>query len=377
MGEPLILKVRNALAEVINPATGRNIVSDGAVQGLNADENGKVSFTLQVDPTTQKDASTLLNHAKKATEAVAGVSAVSAVATAHAERKPAQKPSPQPRAGGHDNPLGLNKRPRIEEAAETLTGVKHVIAVASGKGGVGKSTVAANLAVAVAAQGLKVGLMDADIYGPSLPILFGLSGRPETKDGKIVPPTAFGVTAMSIGLMVSEAQSLAWRGPMVMGAVRQLMSDVNWGELDVLLIDTPPGTGDAHISLIQSKRLSGAVIVSTPQEMALADVRRGVQLFRKTDTPVIGVIENMAWLESPSGDRQYLFGKGGAEKAAQELDAPFLGAIPLYPELQQASDAGTPLTAGDHPATEKFQELASKVMSFIAQASSPALSGRE
>lgn len=370
MSEPLLIRVRNALTGVTNPATGRNVVAEGAVQGLSVEENGKVRFTLQVDPSAQEEASSLLNTAKKAVEAVSGVNAVSAVATAHAEQGASPKPAPPsaPKRGGHDNPLGLNKKPRIEEAAQTLTGVKHVIAVASGKGGVGKSTLAANLAVAMAAQGLKVGLMDADIYGPSLPILFGLSGRPETQDGKIVPPEAFGVRAMSMGLMVSEDQSLAWRGPMVMGAVRQLMSDVDWGELDVLLIDTPPGTGDAHISLIQTKRLSGAVIVSTPQEMALADVRRGVQLFRKTDTPVIGIVENMAWLETPSGEKQYLFGKGGAEKAAEELGAPFLGAIPLYPEVQQASDAGTPLAAGDHPATAAFQKLAEKVSAFIAQA---------
>ena len=372
MSEPLLIRVRNALAGVLNPASGRNIVAEGAVQGLSADKNGKVSFALQVDPAAQENAATLLNAAKKSVEAVAGVSAVSAVATAHAERGAGPKPPPAapktatPNAGGHDNPLGLKKRPRIEEAAETLTGVKHVIAVASGKGGVGKSTVSANLAVALAAQGAKVGLMDADIYGPSLPILFGLKGRPESRDGKIKPPEAHGVRAMSIGLMVSEAQSLAWRGPMVMGAVRQLMSDVDWGELDILLIDTPPGTGDAHISLIQSKRLSGAVIVSTPQEMALADVRRGVQLFRKTETPVIGVVENMAWFELPSGEKQYLFGQGGAEKAARELDAPFLGAIPLYPELQQASDAGAPLPArDDHPAAAKFRQLADKVRAFI------------
>lgn len=377
MSEPLLIRVRNALAGVLNPASGRNIVAEGSVQGLSADKNGKVRFALQVDPAAQENAANLLNAAKKSVEAVTGVSAVSAVATAHAERSASPKPAPAvsktagpktaaPKTGGHDNPLGLKKRPRIEEAAETLTGVKHVIAVASGKGGVGKSTVSANLAVALAAQGAKVGLMDADIYGPSLPILFGLKGRPESRDGKITPPEAHGVRAMSIGLMVSEAQSLAWRGPMVMGAVRQLMSDVDWGKLDILLIDTPPGTGDAHISLIQSKRLSGAVIVSTPQEMALADVRRGVQLFRKTETPVIGVIENMAWFELPSGEKQYLFGQGGAEKAARELDAPFLGAIPLYPELQQASDAGTPLAASpDHPAATQFRQLAENVLAFI------------
>jgi len=366
LSEPLVIRVRNALAGVVNPASGRNIVAEGAVQGLSAEPGGKVRFALQIDPSAQDEAARLLDAARKAAGAVSGVSSVSAVATAHAARGAAATPAPSRPAGGHDNPLGLKKRPRIEAAAETLSGVRHVVAVASGKGGVGKSTLAANLAVALAAAGRRVGLMDADIYGPSLPILFGLKDKPAMRDGKIVPPEAHGVRAMSMGLMVSEAQSLAWRGPMVMGAVRQLMSDVDWGELDILLVDTPPGTGDAHISLIQSKRLSGALIVSTPQEMALADVRRGVQLFRKTDTPVIGVVENMAWFELPSGERQYLFGRGGAEKAAAALEAPFLGAIPLYPELQQASDAGAPLAARrDHPAAAHFRQLAEKVLDFV------------
>ena len=391
MSEPLVLRVRAALSDVVNPASGRNIVAEGAVHGLSADARGAVRFTLQVDAAAQENAAALLDAAKKAASGVGGVSTVSAVATAHSPvssptssqvsspvssqaRAGAAPPASGPPArsaaskppGGHDNPLGLKKRPRIEEAAQTLAGVQHVIAVASGKGGVGKSTLAANLAVALARTGRRVGLMDADIYGPSLPILFGLSEKPAMREGKIVPPEAYGVRAMSMGLMVGEAQSLAWRGPMVMGAVRQLMSDVDWGALDILLIDTPPGTGDAHLSLIQSKRLSGAVIVSTPQEMALADVRRGVQLFRKTETPVIGVVENMAWLELASGERQYLFGRGGAQKAAAALEAPFLGAIPLHPELQQASDAGTPLAAReDHPAAADFRRIADAVLRFV------------
>ncbi|MEZ5893388.1 MAG: Mrp/NBP35 family ATP-binding protein [Parvularculaceae bacterium] len=252
----------------------------------------------------------------------------------------------------------------MEEAGETLAGVKAVIAVASGKGGVGKSTIAANLAVALARKGLKVGLLDADIYGPSLPTLFGVSQKPTMQDGKIVPLEAYGVRLMSIGLMIDPEQAVAWRGPMVMGAVRQLMGDVDWGDLDILLIDTPPGTGDTHLSLIQSKKLSGAVIVSTPQEMALADMRRGVHLFRQTNTPLVGVIENMAWLELPSGARQYLFGEGGAEAAAKTLGAPFLGAVPLYPDLREASDAGYPLAARDHPAAAVFADLAAKIAAF-------------
>ena len=349
--DPLIMRVRAALAAVKNPATGRSIIADGLVQGLSASPAGVVRFTLE------SSSPDLSRAATKAAEAVEGAERVVVVSTAH---KGAQEA-----AGGHSNPMGLQKKQRIEDAGDALSGVRNIIAVASGKGGVGKSTVAANLAVALARRGLKVGLMDADIYGPSLPILFGLTKRPETRDGKLIPAEAFGVRAMSIGLLVEPERALAWRGPMVMGAVRQLMSDVDWGTLDVLIIDTPPGTGDAHLTLAQSKKLTGAVIVSTPQELALADVRRGIELFRKVETPILGVVENMAWLDGANGARTYLFGEGGAERAAKELGAPFLGALPIYPDLREASDAGTPIVASapDSPAAKAFTSLAERVAS--------------
>lgn len=362
MPEPLAIRVRNALAAVENPATGRSVVAEGLIQGLTTDYDGVVRFTLELPGfVSSAAADALLKKAKDAAGAVDGVSKVSAVATAHSAKPAAPRP-----AGGHDNPLGVAKKRQIEEAADTLSGVKRIIAVASGKGGVGKSTVAANLAVALAAQGLKIGLLDADIYGPSAPTLFGVRTKAVVKDGRIIPAHAHGVTVMSIGMIVDPDQALAWRGPMVMGALGQLMRDVDWGELDVMIVDTPPGTGDAHLSLIQSKRLDGAVIVSTPQEMALADVRRGVTLFRKTDIPIVGVIENMAWLETGDGARQYLFGEGGAQRAAEDLGAPFLGAIPLYPALRTASDEGAPLAASDHPAADVFRALADKIAAFIA-----------
>ena len=356
MSEPLIIRVRNALCAVAFPETGRNIVAEGAVEGLDVADDGLVRFALNCGELDRQAAERILQEARAAAEAVDGVSSVSAVATAHGRARPA--PS------GHDNPFGLKTKPRIEKAAEALAGVRDVIAVVSGKGGVGKSTITANLAVALAASGLKVGLMDADVYGPSLPTLFGVSDKPSMNDGKIEPLSVHGVRAMSIGLLVDAEQALAWRGPMVMGAVRQLMNDVNWGDLDVLLIDTPPGTGDAHLSLIQSKRLTGAIIVSTPQEMALADVRRGANLLRKTDARILGVIENMAWLETDAG-RQFIFGQGGAEKAAADLDAPFLGTIPLYPELRIASDNGTPIALEKGPAAEEFRRLAELVRKSI------------
>ena len=359
MTDSLLLSVRSALQKVVNPATGGNIIADGVVKDLAVDEGGAARFTLEFTSGGRNEIEATLEAAKKAARTVDGVSAVSAVATAHAA-KPAA-----PQMGGHDNPLGLRKKPQIEAAAETLSQVKTIIAIASGKGGVGKSTISANLAVALARSGLKTGLLDADIYGPSAPTLFGLKGKAAVRDGKVLPFDAHGVRVMSIGSIVDPGQALAWRGPMVMGALGQLMRDVDWGELDVMLVDTPPGTGDAHLSLIQSKRLAGAVIVSTPQEMALADMRRGVELFRKTDIPIIGVIENMAWLEGPGGVKQYIFGEGGAEKAAHEMGAAFLGAIPLFPDLRMASDAGEPIAAKDHPATDVFLGLAEKIVEAI------------
>ncbi|MCB2113329.1 MAG: Mrp/NBP35 family ATP-binding protein [Parvularculaceae bacterium] len=328
----LLMKARAALKAVEAP--GGDIVSCGAIEGLSATTGGVVRFTLNADK-AGANAQALLERARAAVEAVEGVSRVAAVATAHrAQTAP---------AGGHANPFALDKKPRIEKAAQELAGVKNVIAVASGKGGVGKSTIAANLAVALGALGYRVGLLDADIYGPSLPTLFALSGKPDIVEGKIRPVEKFGVKSMSIGLLVDAERALAWRGPMVMGAIRQLIGDVEWGALDYLIVDTPPGTGDAHLTLAQSKRLTGAIIVSTPQEMALADVRRGVELFRKTNVPILGVVENMAWLETAPGEKTHLFGKGGAQAAARDLGAPFLGALPIEPDLRIACDEGVPI----------------------------------
>jgi len=347
----LLMKVRAALKAVPAPKGG-DIVASGAIEGLTAGADGVVRFTLNTDR-SGGDAG-LLDAARAAAAATPGVSRVSAVATAH--RAPPAPPS-------HDNPLRLARQSRIEAAADSLAGVRNVIAVASGKGGVGKSTLAANLAIAFARAGMKTGLLDADIYGPSLPTLFGLRDKPAMRDGKIQPIEKFGVTAMSIGLLVDAQKALAWRGPMVMGAVRQLIGDVDWGALDVLVIDTPPGTGDAHLTLAQSKRLTGAVVVSTPQEMALADMRRGAELFRSVGVPIIGVIENMAYFEDGAGGRHFLFGEGGAEKAAHEIGAPFLGALPIFPELRLASDEGEPLAQRSpaSAAVRAFDDLATKI----------------
>ena len=230
---------------------------------------------------------------------------------------------------------------------QVLAGVRHVVAVASGKGGVGKSTTSVNLALGLRALGLKVGIMDADIHGPSLPTLLALHGRPRVgRDRRLLPMQAHGLAAMSMGLMVDAETAMIWRGPMVMSAITQMLGEVDWGELDVLIIDMPPGTGDAQLAIAQGTDLSGAVIVSTPQDLALIDARRGVAMFRKVDVPILGVIENMAYFVCPDcGSNHALFGQGGAEAEAGRMGVPYLGAVPLTMELRAASDAGQPVVA--------------------------------
>jgi ATP-binding protein involved in chromosome partitioning len=226
---------------------------------------------------------------------------------------------------------------------QPLAGVKHIIAVASGKGGVGKSTVSTNLAVALADMGYLVGLMDADIYGPSLPLMMQVKGRPVAgPDKKILPLMAYGCKCMSIGFMVDDTEPIIWRGPMVMGVVRQFLQDVSWAPIDYLIVDLPPGTGDTQLTMIQNVPISASIIVTTPQEVALLDARRGVEMFRKLDVPVMGVIENMSFMDVPGGQRMYPFGKGGGQKLADELKVPLLGQIPLDPAIAQGGDTGAP-----------------------------------
>ena len=351
--------LRAALSSVIDPRTGKDVLTTNFVTSAafsDGDGGAKVTITVELPGGPSPLNDKLQAEIKSQTEAVDGITKAIVVATAHKA-----KVTPDSPRGGHANPLGVEGSKVSENIVMPF--VRRIVAVASGKGGVGKSTVAANLAVAFAQAGYRVGLMDADIYGPSLPVLFGLKQKAAFADGQIQPTVAFGVKLMSIGLLIPEEKAIAWRGPMVMGAVQQLFTEVNWGELDILLIDTPPGTGDAHLTLLQKTQLSGAVIVSTPQEMALADVRRGAALFRQMDTPVLGLIENMAYLDQPDGERLPLFGEGGARKAAEELDVPFLGEVPLIPLLRAASDSGTPLGAydPDNPNAEIFRDLARKV----------------
>jgi len=350
--------VLKALSRVTDPATGRNVVDAGMVQGLVL-RDGNVGFAIEVPPARGRSAEPLRQACEDAVAHVPGVLSVSAVLTAHQEAR-AQPPAPH---GGH-----VPQRMGIP-------GVQSVIAVASGKGGVGKSTVAVNLALALSQLGLKIGLLDADIYGPSVPRLLGINQKPVSDGQKLQPIEKFGLKAMSIGFLVGEESPLVWRGPMVQSALTQMMNDVAWAPLDLLVLDMPPGTGDAQLTIAQRVPLKGAVIVSTPQDIALIDARKGLQMFRKTEVPVLGIVENMSVFVCPHcGEATHIFGHGGARATAEQLDAPFLGEIPLVPAIRETSDAGTPIVALAPQSVEAqaFLSVAKLVMEKIAAPTRPA-----
>jgi ATP-binding protein involved in chromosome partitioning len=341
-----------ALAQVRDPDSGRSVTEAGLIQGL-VIKGSNVGFALEVAPSRGPRAEPLRKACEEAVAALAGVTSVTAVLTAHREgpaapAQPAPSAKPAPRGG--------------------LDGVAAIIAVASGKGGVGKSTVAANLALALARLGLKVGLLDADIYGPSLPRLFAIDTKPKAEGKKLLPITKFGIKTMSIGFLVPPDQAMIWRGPMVQSALTQMLGDVAWAPLDVLVVDMPPGTGDAQLTMAQQVPLKGAVIVSTPQDLALIDARRGIAMFEKTHVPILGLIENMSVFLCPHcGQSSHIFGHGGARQTAEELKVPFLGEIPLVPQIRALSDAGTPIVAEapQSPEAEAFLALARKVAASL------------
>ncbi len=325
-------EVLAALGRVIDPDRGKDIVSLGMVSGVQL-RAGHVAFALEVERARAPKLEPLRKEAEKAVEALAGVLSVTAVLTA--EKRPEQAPPAQRGATRGDQAPGKPLAP----------GVKAIIAVASGKGGVGKSTTAVNLAFGLMQLGLKIGVLDADIYGPSIPRLLGISGKPASADGKMLEPKlAHGVKCMSMGFLVPEDTPMIWRGPMVMSALQQMLRDVNWGELDVMVVDMPPGTGDAQLTMAQQVPLAGAVIVSTPQDIALLDARKGLNMFRKVDVPVLGFIENMSYFVCPHcGERSDIFSHGGARKEADALGVDFLGEVPLHIAIRETSDAGTPI----------------------------------
>jgi len=346
--------VLRVLAGVGLPGGG-DLVGRDLIRALSV-EDGRVRFVIEA-PTP--DAARALAPAQAAAEArlaaLPGVTAVQVVMTAHAAHA-AKAPPPPLKIGQHPTPQA--------GGPQRISGIDRIVAIASGKGGVGKSTVASNLAVALARQGRRVGLLDADIYGPSQPKMMGVSRRPASPDGKTIEPlVAHGVTMMSIGLMLKEDEAVVWRGPMIMGALQQLLGQVAWGRLDILVIDLPPGTGDIQLTLCQRTQLTGAIVVSTPQDVALLDARKALDMFHKLKTPVLGLIENMSTFVCPNcGQESHIFGHGGVAAEALRLDLPYLGELPLALEVRVAGDSGTPIAATDSPLAAPYAALAARLI---------------
>jgi ATP-binding protein involved in chromosome partitioning len=343
-------EILRALSGVALPGGG-DLVSRDLIRALTVD-GAVVRFVIEAEsPEAARALGPVQGVAEAAVKRLAGVETVQVVMTAHG---PAAKPAAPPtlKIGQHPTPQ--------QGGPQKVSGVDRIIAVASGKGGVGKSTVSSNLAVALARQGRKVGLLDADIYGPSQPRMMGVSKRPASPDGKIIEPLqAHGVTMMSIGLMLKEDEAVIWRGPMIMGALQQLLGQVAWGKLDILIIDLPPGTGDIQLTLAQRTQLTGALVVSTPQDVALLDARKALDMFSKLKVPVLGLIENMSTFCCPNcGHETQIFGHGGVKAEAAKLGLPFLGELPLALSVRQAGDAGVPIAATDAPEAEAYARLA-------------------
>ena len=342
-------RVLEALKQITDPVSGSDIVSAGITRGLNVDGE-TVRFVLEIDPAKSQAYEPVRDAAEAAVQAL-GASEISAVLTAHSTKAPPDL-KPQKKA----EPQG----------PERVPGVQHIIAIASGKGGVGKSTVSANLACALAAEGRRVGLLDADVYGPSQPRMLGVSGRPASPDGKtILPMRNHGVTMMSIGLMTNEDQAVVWRGPMLMGALQQMLMQVQWGALDVLLVDLPPGTGDVQMTLAQKTVVDGAIIVSTPQDVALLDARKGIDMFTQLNVPVLGMIENMSThICSNCGHEEHVFGHGGVKAECDKLGVPLLAEVPLHIDIRMTSDGGAPIVVSKPEAqqSQAFRDIAKQMV---------------
>ncbi|MGB0907080.1 MAG: Mrp/NBP35 family ATP-binding protein [Maricaulaceae bacterium] len=357
-----------ALQSVVDPKTGKDIISAGLLADLQFSD-GRLRVILLIDATMAEAYRVVQNEMEAALSKIGAVQSVSVLMTAHkagpnmGSAKLASSQPPRSKGNPH--------KARRPEGYQGDAHIRSLIAVSSAKGGVGKSTVAANVAVALAKAGQKVGLLDADIHGPSAPILFGLRGEmanTHKREGRmmIVPKEAFGIKLMSIGFLTKDDGPVVWRGPMVQGAISKMLWDVDWGELDVLIIDMPPGTGDAQLGLAQDVKPNGAIIVSTPQDLALSDARKGVGMFQKVNIPVIGLVENMSIYTCPDcGSSHAIFGHGGAEEEAKTMETEFLGATPLLMDIRQSGDAGHPISASGDAAGQAFHDIAERVLPFI------------
>ena len=356
-------QVAAALSKITMPGTGKDIVAAGAVSDI-YEKDGKVMLSISVPADKASRFEPIRAAAEAAVKSVPGV--VKATVALTAEVAPGS--TPPKAATSHDHGHGHS---HAMPAKNGIPGVKSIIAVASGKGGVGKSTTAVNFALALAARGLKVGILDADIYGPSVPRLMGLSGdKPEVnEDRTLVPLENYGLKVMSIGFLVDEETPMIWRAPMAVSALTQMLRESAWGELDVLVVDMPPGTGDVQLTMAQQVPLTGAVIVSTPQDLALLDARRGVAMFQKVEVPVLGIVENMAYFICPNcGTHHDIFGHGGAAQEARRIGVPFLGEVPLEMKIRETSDAGLPVVATEPngPHAGSYLAIAGRVLDTLA-----------
>jgi ATP-binding protein involved in chromosome partitioning len=364
MASPLAARVSEALARIRHPRTGKDVVSSEAVRDIATTTSGKVRMTLLLAP---NDDPILARSIRQAVEQIDGVTEVIVdVADAAAF-------APNKKAG---RALPVMQEPAAPARAAAPTPIAQpnlgrIIAVSSGKGGVGKSTVAVNVAVALAKQGHRVGVMDADVYGPNLPRMLGVNEPPMVINEQIIPLEAHGVKLMSIGFLIDRDQPAIWRGPIVMKIITQFLRDVAWGQLDYFIVDMPPGTGDAQLSLVQATQLSGAIIVTTPQEVAVGDALRGVKMFERVTVPVLGIVENMSWFECPHcGKPTPIFGSGGGQRLADEVGLPLLGQIPMHPGVMSGGDAGVPIVAAhpDSSAARALTAVAERVVEYFGRA---------